>query len=47
MNESFFELLANDPLQALGAMLLWIILYVCFGLAPICAIKSAASACAV
>ena len=38
MNESFFQLLASDPLKALAAMALWIVLYVLFGLLPICAI---------
>src|SRR2546421_2139309 len=38
MNESFFNLLASDPFQALTAMALWIVLYVLFGLLPICGI---------
>src|SRR5437016_4135731 len=38
MNESFFELLASDPLRALAAMFLWMILYVGFGLVPLCAV---------
>jgi|ERR1043166_2122127 type II secretory pathway component PulF len=36
MNQNFFQLLATDPLQALAAMCLWLILYVGFGLLPVC-----------
>ena len=38
MKESIFQLLAADPLQALAAMALWIVLYVLFGLLPVCAV---------
>src|SRR4051812_48345142 len=38
MDESFFQLLANDPARALIAMGLWIVLYVVFGLLPIAAL---------
>src|SRR5882762_2900607 len=38
MNESFFQLLASDPVKALAAMALWIVVYVLFGLLPICAV---------
>jgi len=38
MNESFFQFLASDPLQALAALALWIVLYVIFGLVPVCAV---------
>src|SRR5436190_4175444 len=38
MNESFFQLLANDPAKALIVMGLWIVLYVVFGLLPIAAL---------
>jgi type II secretory pathway component PulF len=38
VNETFFQLLANDPLRAIAAMFLWVILYVGLGLAPVCAV---------
>ena len=38
MNDSFFKLLASDPLQAIAALALWIALFIVFGLLPVCAI---------
>ena len=38
MNDSFFKLLASDPLQAIVALALWIALFIVFGLLPVCAI---------
>jgi type II secretory pathway component PulF len=38
VNENFFHLLATDPLRAIAAIFLWIVLYVGFGLVPVCAL---------